>query len=382
MTKKKLKGLGLYIGTGLGFKSPLTAISDELENLDVQMNNYNTLPGLGLHKLNDIFMKIWLITWRHPLIFDIGYFFAEEIKLTKKFTEIILYAIFRKHVLKLIKKENPDFIFSTFFFATYLFSRVVKKYKLNIPVYGYNSEVVFAPSVLVCNDVEMMYVSTIEGQTDIIRKGQKKEKTKLLSFPLDKKFRKKFLPIKSERKKLNLKDKFTLLVVYGGEGVGNIEPLIKDVIKEEINMQIIVVCGKNKELKSSLLMLKENYPKFDLVVKGYVNNMQDYLYCCDIAAGKSGFNFTFESLFMRKPLLILVAMQNEIHAAKIIVQKELGWWPKHNRNIIEILKNSTKDTKYLNQYIKRIDEQKIDFDTSKIAKDMVKAILKYKKIKI
>ncbi|NTV24039.1 MAG: hypothetical protein HGA85_06755 [Nanoarchaeota archaeon] len=362
---RKQKCLVVYVGTGEGFKAPAVAIAKELEAQGVECRTVDFLPGLGLDKADSLSKEIWRrLFWQHSSAFSLGFKVAES-SLFLNISKQVIYHLLRKQAIRQIREEKPDFIFSTFFVATSFYARLGKE--LGIPVFGYNSEVLFCPPILVCNDVARFFVSSREGYEDMVKKGQEKELIRLTGFPLDSKFRKKYGSIALERKKLGLANKFTVLLVYGGEGYGPVLPLIDQMSEFRADIQLVIVCGRNQKMFDALNRNKPDH----LVVKGFIDNLQDYIYCADIAAGKSGLNYTFESIFLRKPILVLRAMQNETYAAKMIVNKKIGWWPKDTEEAMGIIRKAMRDRDYLKAYQDRLKNIPVMFSSTDIADSLL-----------
>lgn len=372
MPEKRLKGLISYIGTGHGFKSPADAIAKELEKLGVETVLSDFYPGLGYNKLDKFHKNSWKGWLERPWVYD--FIFSITNHRWIKLFERMVFPLLKKGTLAQLEREKPDFILSAYFTGTSYWAWFVNKHKLNIPVFAYNSEVVGSHMTYNSNYVTKYFVATKDCYDVMARQGQSKELLEIASFPIDEKFRKNFNSQTEERKKLGLKDKFTILVMLGGEGVVDIRDLLDKMITSGLDIQLVIVCGKDQNLKQDLDKIKKENPKFDLVAEGFVKNMQDYLYCCDVAAGKSGLNFTFESMFMKKPLIVLRAMANEKPAARLVVKNNIGWWPKTNDEIISIIKDAAETKGYLDGYVNRIKGLDYDFDTSKIAKSIIKLV--------
>jgi processive 1,2-diacylglycerol beta-glucosyltransferase len=371
-----MKGLILYLEIGHGFKSPAIAIQESLNDLGVESLALDAFSALNSNLIDKFFKKGWNTCLKHPFIFDIIY------KLTDnkfRFLELALLPLFEKKILNQLKTINPDFIISTHFTTTFLYSLIIKKHKLNIPFFAFNGDAVTSHSYWVSNDLCNYYISTKEGYNSMIQCGQDPKKLTLSSFPIDKKFKKKFDSQKKERKKLGLNNNFTLLIVLGGMGIGNAREIIDKLEEKNIKIQIIVGCGRNEKLKKEITNLSLSLKNVNIKVLGFVNNMQDYLYCSDIVVGKSGLNFLFESIYFKKPFIVSMAMANEKFAAKYIVDNNLGFWPKDIEELVKKISLLKESKKELNQIKENIEKLKISFKTDRITKDVLTKTIRFKK---
>lgn len=98
-----------------------------------------------------------------------------------------------------------------------------------------------------------------------------------------------------------------LLVVGGGDGVGNLGPVAKSIAAKigrehgKDAAQLVVVCGKNETLRAALQKHKWQIPT---IVNGYVDNMCDWMRACDVLCTKAGPGTIAEGLICGMPILI------------------------------------------------------------------------------
>lgn len=94
------------------------------------------------------------------------------------------------------------------------------------------------------------------------------------------------------RRKLGLDTDFpVVLVVGGGDGMGGIVDIARqlgdELGKGEIRSQMVVVCGNNKDAKRQL----DSYSwgeNVDVIVQGFVNNMDEWMKASDALVTKAG----------------------------------------------------------------------------------------------
>jgi processive 1,2-diacylglycerol beta-glucosyltransferase len=367
MAKKRLKALIAYVNVGGGFKSPAMAISEELESLGVECVMSDFFLESRSDAIDHLIKDGWKLSLKHPWTFDLVYGLSDN---RFRLLERLLQAAYEKRMVSLIKSVKPDFIVSLYFSSTFIIGRIVKKHFPHIPVIGYHTDAIVAHQYYVSNDIAAYFVPTKEGYADMLRKGQKPSLLKMGSFAIGRKFKKKFSSQKIERKKLGLKDMFTALIVFGGEGIGKIHELFKAIGNKGKDMQLIVVCGRNEAMRLDLEALKGKMP-FELVVKGFVDNMQDYMYASDVVMGKSGINMVFESLFMKKPFIAFMALANEKFAAHYLLKHNAGWWPKSAEKAGVLLTSLPANSGLLARIRKNISKVGVNYDTARMAKDML-----------
>ncbi|MGE4232884.1 MAG: glycosyltransferase [Bacteriovoracia bacterium] len=109
------------------------------------------------------------------------------------------------------------------------------------------------------------------------------------------------------REKLQLKKDVPVFLAMGGGGGWKLERLAEFLpywapTKE---VQLVVICGKNEELRSYLLKLKARLPKkIHLRVLAFSDQVDDYMKAADILISKPGGATTAESIALKLPLFI------------------------------------------------------------------------------
>ncbi|NLD49138.1 MAG: glycosyltransferase, partial [Clostridiaceae bacterium] len=106
-------------------------------------------------------------------------------------------------------------------------------------------------------------------------------------------------------KNLGLDDEFTLLIMGGSLGFGEIEKVFLSLLNNfDRDMQIIIVAGKNQHLKNRLDMLKKNSNRKVLIL-GYTDNISELMDASDIIITKPGGMTVSEALAKGLPMVII-----------------------------------------------------------------------------
>ena len=129
------------------------------------------------------------------------------------------------------------------------------------------------------------------------------EKITVTGIPTDEKFS--WRRDKGEmRRKLGLQENiFTVLVATGSFGIGPIEKIIAAIH----NIQVIVVCGHNKNLFARLSRAKKDLVK----VFGLVNNMDELMAASDVMVTKPGGLSICEALASHLPMIFFNAIPGQ-----------------------------------------------------------------------
>jgi processive 1,2-diacylglycerol beta-glucosyltransferase len=149
------------------------------------------------------------------------------------------------------------------------------------------------------------YVITPTEQTtpELLRRGYKQQQIKVIGYPVAKKFEQQL--DKAEcRKQLGIEDKFTIMIMNGGNGLGNNLKLIKTILKSNKNLQILCVCGKNKKGKDQLDRFVAKNKIDNVLVYGFVNNIEVMMAASDCMFSRGGGVSITEALNANVPLII------------------------------------------------------------------------------
>ena len=220
----------------------------------------------------------------------------------KKFTPSsqMLYQICGKKLFEYIKDFKPDVIVSTHVFATIVLNIHAKKHKIQAKIISIVTDFTVHP--MWEQTTSDYYIIASENLTlEALRKWGTADNVLPLGIPIREEFTKK-IPIEEARKMLNIKDKFTVLIMMGSMGYANAAvDLVKNLDKLDDDLQIVAVCGNNKTLKEKLDKLKI---KKDLIVYGYCENIPVMMDACDCIITKPGGLSTSEAMAKSIPIIL------------------------------------------------------------------------------
>jgi 1,2-diacylglycerol 3-beta-galactosyltransferase len=105
------------------------------------------------------------------------------------------------------------------------------------------------------------------------------------------------------QRSLGLGRQFLVVVTGGAEGSGGIYRRAAAILKQVRDVDVAVICGRNKMLRRRLTKLAERAGD-RLTVCGFVDNMADWLRCADVVVGKAGPGTIAEAACCAAPLLL------------------------------------------------------------------------------
>jgi 1,2-diacylglycerol 3-beta-galactosyltransferase len=128
-----------------------------------------------------------------------------------------------------------------------------------------------------------------------------------------------------ERKRLGLRpDLPTGLVLFGGHGSKAILEIADRLDRSPLELQLIVICGKNDKLAAALRARKFRFPIF---VEGFTTRVNYYMQLADFFIGKPGPGSLSEALAMRLPVIVernAWTLPQERYNADWVLENEVG----------------------------------------------------------
>ena len=213
---------------------------------------------------------------------------------------------------KLLKERKPDLIIGTHPFPMIALSTLKKKYPYRN---AFNS--FFVPPLISVLSDYTAHSTYIQDEIDyyiagdeyvkevLISEGVDGDKIKPYGIPVEKSF------LEHREKSVVLEelglapDKFTVLLMGGSFGAGNIKDTLKELLEIDRDFQIIVITGRNETLKEKLEKSLEKYTiDKNISILGFTQDMNDILSAVDIIVSKPGGLTTTECLLKELPMII------------------------------------------------------------------------------
>ena len=168
------------------------------------------------------------------------------------------------------------------------------------------------------------------------------------------------------------KDKDIILITSGSMGFGKMKDIVKAILDNIQNAYVIALCGSNKKLYSELSELK-NVNNNNLLVKGFVNNINEYISASTIVLTKPGGLTSTEVGVIRKPMIHLMPIPGvENYNANFFEKNGLSLISNNIEEVISNTKKLLKDEKMQKGMI----EKQAEFINRNSAKDLVKFVVR------
>jgi processive 1,2-diacylglycerol beta-glucosyltransferase len=150
--------------------------------------------------------------------------------------------------------------------------------------------------------VDLYCVAAEETKARLVARGAASGNVAVTGIPVAQKFSGP-IEVAAVRKRIGLRDDLpVLLVLSGGFGMGPVTGILAELNKLAQPVQLVVVCGRNEELRRELAVLDRRHPTH---VLGFVTNMHELMAVADLVITKPGGLTTSEALAMGKPIFVL-----------------------------------------------------------------------------
>jgi processive 1,2-diacylglycerol beta-glucosyltransferase len=150
--------------------------------------------------------------------------------------------------------------------------------------------------------VDLYCVAAEETRASLLARGVVAERVEVTGIPVAAKFSA-AVKAREVRRSLGLRDDLpVLLVLSGGFGMGPVGEVVRVLNGVEQPVQVVVVAGRNAELRAALAARDYRHPTR---VLGFVSNMHELMTVADLVLTKPGGLTSSEALALGRPLFVL-----------------------------------------------------------------------------
>ena len=371
MQNQKEKYFLLYLKTGGGHLAPATAIAHYLSA--TYESTIEPVLVDGLVNANSIVR--YIIEDGYRFLQARSKLYYEFLYATNKFSLIrhcnaTMSGFFMKPYLKKrIAEERPTKIVIFHFFLIAPVLDILNELRYDIPVITVVTDPFTAHPLWFQREQERYIVFSERLKEDCI-KNQKIPASKLRVFPfiLDKKFSKSL----SSAEITNVKQKYgfapekkVVLIIGGGDGIPHGKSILQQLLHASLDVEIAIVCGKNKDLYADALKLQLHYPT--LKVFAFVDFVYELLNASDIVVTKCGASTIMEILIMKKiPIINDYLWEQELGNMEFVRDNELGIFERDIAKLPTLLQELISGKEQYQQYLKNIEQMNVRSGTEEV----------------
>jgi len=269
---------------------------------------------------------------------------------------------FVRSYVKWLIQENPDCLVSTHFFPSELAAKLKKKKLIKSRLITVLTDLGVHPA-WIWQGTDLYIVGSDAASRQLTEAGIEKEKIKIIGIPVDEKFSK-LHDLAVLKRKLQLCDKFTVLLISGSFGTG---PLQKIVDRLYPALQLIVVCARNKHLYKRLKRKQGE----GLRIFGFVDNIHDLMLVSSVIVTKPGGQSIAEALNVELPPIFLNPIPGqEVSNIKILKGLGIGMVARNIAQLEQIIAELRDNPQKLQEQKQKIRE----FKRPEAAKEICRVI--------
>lgn len=327
------KVLIMSASTGGGHNRAARAIKEELSNKTIDGSPIECEIIDSLKLVNSTMDKIISRGYEKsaiytPKAYGSVYRFSEtSIASKNEFKDNPLTSFMAKKFRSLLDKSKPDLIIGTHPFPMIALSTLKKHtnackshensilhdtlhkhyYNLSVPPLITVLTDYTTHSTWIQNEIDFYIAGHEYVKELLIYDGVDPDKVKTFGIPVEKSF----LSNRDRNTVLSEfgldPEKFTVLLMGGSFGAGNIKETLDELLSIDRDFQVIVITGRNENLKEKLekkLAIHEDCNDKNILVLGFTNKMNDLLASVDVLVSKPGGLTTTEALLKDLPMII------------------------------------------------------------------------------
>lgn len=284
-----MKALILSCSIGGGHDAAAHAIEKELLKRGHQVIFKDTYQIVNKQS-GSFFEKTYIKMVQYiPPIFGMIYHIADSYyRLPFRTPAYWLNARFSKKMIAYLNAVNFDFIVMTHMFPAQIMCNI-KQQGITIPKSMYITTDYTCLPLMEESDCDFYIIPAEDLANEFIKKGLSKDKLYPLGIPVSNDFYD-FISKEEACKALSLDpNKKYILLTGGSMGAGKIKIAVETIlseIKHNNEYELIVICGNNKKLLSSLKSKYDDYEQISIISR--TDKMPIYLKACDIFITKPG----------------------------------------------------------------------------------------------
>jgi len=271
----------------------------------------------------------------------------------------------------IVEDFNPDIVVATHFIPEAVLENYRRKRKKKFRIAVTLTDYEFHPVWLVPN-VDLYFTATEEVKSSLLFYGTPSEKIVVSGIPIHPKF-----SVKKNREELlakyGLNNRSPVILISAGSfGVTPLGEVIADfkTIKDEF--QVMVVCGRNAELRKDLEGKQKSEPRLKKVF-GFVDFMDELMASSDLLITKPGGITVSESIAMGVPMIFIEPIPGQEEAnADYFVEHGAGVKARNLPGLLYKLDQLVKDPEKLVEMSKRAKAISRPFAAKTIAKEAIR----------
>jgi 1,2-diacylglycerol 3-beta-galactosyltransferase len=328
--------LFLFSDTGGGHRAAMEAIVEALqlefddtvttEAVDF-LKEYAPPPYNHLPRVYPEMVKI-------PELWGVGFKISDGRPQARLITSTF-WPIVKKAALKLVEEHPADLLVSVHPVANSFCLKALGKNRP--PFVTVVTDMVSTHALWFDKRADLILVPTEMARDSALDNHMKPEKVRVAGQPISERHCQVHCDKLALRNKFGWQaDKFTVLLVGGGEGMGPLAETARAIDKAGLKMTLVIVTGRNAELKDQLEALQWINPTH---IYGFIQEMPDFMHAADAIVTKAGPGTIAEALAAELPIILFAKLNGQEDGNVIYVENSaVGVWAPSPRKVVTTLR--------------------------------------------
>lgn len=165
-------------------------------------------------------------------------------------------------------------------------------------------------------------------------------------------------------------DKKIILIIGGGDGIPHGKFILQQLLGAALDVEIAIVCGKNKQLYNDAADLQRRYPA--LKVFAFVDFVYELLNASDIVITKCGASTIMEILMMKKiPIINDYLWEQELGNMEFVRDNRLGIFERNIQKLPSIIRELISSETMYAMFRQNIETMNLRNGTRDVAEFLV-----------
>ncbi|MDK2919802.1 MAG: processive 1,2-diacylglycerol beta-glucosyltransferase [Candidatus Petromonas sp.] len=283
-------------------------------------------------------------------------------------SELFNKAFISRKLLKFLSGFKPDVIICTHPFPAEALAVLKKHGKISIPIIITVTDYALHSSWL-NKYIDFYILPTEKLKHELCFWDVPLHKSKFYGIPVRKCFYRE-LDREEVCKRLDISNTFTALLMGGGLGLGKITETIDCLVNNPIDIQIIVITGKNEELYNNLIAKYLSCSNKSLKIYGYTPNIDEFMSVSDLIVTKPGGLTITEAIIKELPIIISSSLPGqEEKNIEFILNNGLGMRASNPNSLISCIKYLKENKEKYNNIkfnMSKFKKPKASYDIAKL----------------
>jgi len=329
----------LYLRTGGGHLAPAQSVTSALKSRYPELAEPALIDGLQESPalirccIEDGYRHLQAYgRWMYALIY-----FMNKWSVIARMNSRIVSLFVRPYLERMILSEMPEKIVIFHFFLIEPVSEILKRHGLSIPTLIVVTDPFTAHPLWFLDKQNHYIVFSEQLKQHCVRNEIPARNISVFPFILNERFTNRPPVASKEALKQQMgfhPEKKLILIIGGADGIPRGKRIVKNLLDQNPEAELAVVCGRNERLKTKLLALEEERSSGLLKVFGFVDSVYELLQISDVVITKCGASMFMETLFSRKiPIVNNYLWEQEKGNVEYLRRNQFGIYERDTRKL-------------------------------------------------